>query len=136
MSSAQFAKHLSALKAAQRLLCRGFPQEETRGPGALMKFGPLQGLGCSAAGCKKCSTGTKTGSGEKEPFAEEIMQIQEIVVAKKIITSGWCKTSSFGEALATRQWLCEGCHSPSCSTPPAPSRSLNKPNPTQTCSLN
>ena len=41
ISSARFAKDLGAqTAAARRLLCRGFPREGTRGPGALAKFVP------------------------------------------------------------------------------------------------
>lgn len=49
----------------------------------------------------------------------------------KKITSGWCKTSSLVRRLAKRQWLCEGCHRPSCPPPLAPRRWLNKPGPTK-----
>lgn len=38
ISPAQFAEMLNALTLAQRLLCRGFPQEKARGPRALVKF--------------------------------------------------------------------------------------------------
>lgn len=77
---------------------QGISPRGNKGPRSSGEIWALAGGDAQQQGVK--SGGTKTGSGEKEPFAEGIKQVQEVVGGKKIIlqvVNCWCKTSSFGE---------------------------------------
>lgn len=66
----------------------------------------------SSAGCEKRSAGTNTGSGEREPFAEEIKQIQgggvelEAVGVRPAVLGRWLAKGCVREATVQAVPLC------------------------------
>lgn len=95
-----------------------------------MKFGP-RGV-CSAAGCEKCSAGTKTGNGEERgsPLQKRSSKFKRV--------GGWkLQVVGVRPAVWRDGWLTGSgsVRGPSCPPPLAPRRWLNKPDPTKPTSL-